>query len=152
MAEDYIEYTDPEAGLRLRPVLLSQFPIEEEDGSETIADIYIWFVASMEDDSWFAVAMLEDPDDPDAATEGNNLDEILRLSIWAGKPWNLIMHSCPHCIAEDQRMRYHEMPHTIYQSMMEFPIEQLRSMRAEGEWLAFTEQIELISGVKFSLN
>lgn len=151
---DRVRDHDFKNDLQLRVVFMEQYPINfaAQGGEVELTDFWIWFASVKGWDSWFAFSLSADPDNIEGATENSIIEELKIMSVWMGYPWSVIEGQCEHCVALQQRDRFHSLPEQTRQDLRSKSLERLRQLRQIAEFGEASQTYEASTGGKLSLN
>jgi hypothetical protein len=145
-------FTDEFRELSVRAVLLTDFTVDFPNGQSQTGDVWFWFVANEGDDSWFAFAVSDTAEDADEIVSGSDEEELKRMAVWIGVPWDVVMRKCPHCEAQRQRDLRNSMSSEHLIDIMDSDLDNLRDLRKEAQFEGHRDALFQRAGVRISQN
>ena len=154
MDRTHVNYTDELRGLHLKAVLMEDYPIDFRcrGGEIERCDFYIWFASAIGYDAWFAFALSDDPYEPETALENSDSRELQIMSVWMGCRDEDLANGCPHCIAGEQRDRFHALDEQVIHGLHLTPLKRLAELREIASLQSGSMYYEKSTGLDVSLN
>lgn len=138
--------------LTIRAIEMTDVAVEYEDGIEEYGTCWFWFASIPEDDCWFAFAISDTEDNPGEMLDNSDFEELTRMSIFVGLPWQRVVDECPHCTAKRQRAIYNSLSAVIKNDIRSSSIEELKRFKATGTLLAWNDAAEAMGHPPLSMN